>query len=178
MARKPHVQYVNLTKLLNANPALATADFDTLAGVTASSEELNLVDTSAVGTVTASKVMTVDANLQVSGWRRKVVSVDGGAINAAMAGAIVNNTPSGSAAVFNLPAALVGMEFYFYVLSAFELRINPDGTETIGLPSSGVQQAAGKYITADAVGEYVHIVCVKAGQWETLDYRGTWSVEG
>ena len=178
MARKPHVQYVNLTKLLNANPALATADFDTLAGVTASSEELNLVDTSAVGTVTASKVMTVDANSQVSGWRRKSVSVDGGNINAAMAGAVVDNTPSGSAAVFNLPAALPGMEFYFYVLSAFALRINPIGTETIGLPSSGVQQAAGKYIEADAVGEYVHIVCVKAGQWETLDYRGTWTVEG
>ena len=178
MARLPHVQYRNLAKLLNANPALATAHFDTLAGVSASSDELNLLDTSAVGTVTASKVMTVDASSQVSGWRRKVVSVDGGNINAAMAGAIVNNAPSTSAAVFNLPAALVGMEFYCYVLAAFEMRINPDGTETIGLPSSGVQQAAGKYIEADAVGEYVHIACVKAGQWETLDYRGTWAVEG
>ena len=167
-----------IAKLLGADTALAVADFDTLAGSTASAAELNYLDTSAVGTVAASKVMTVDANLQVSGWRRKVVSVDGGNINAAMAGAIVNNTPSTSAAVFNLPAALVGMEFYFYVLSAFALRINPDGTETIGLPSSGVQQAAGKYIEADAVGEYVHIACVKAGQWETLDYRGTWGVEG
>lgn len=178
MARKPHVQYVNLTKLLNANPALATADFDTLAGVTASSEELNLVDTSAVGTVTAGKVVTVDANSQVSGWRRKSVDMDGGNVNAAYAGAIISNFASSSAAMFNLPAALVGMEFYFYVLAAVELRINPDGTETIGLPSSGVQQAAGKYITADAVGEYVHIACVKAGQWATLDYRGTWGVEG
>ena len=70
------------------------------------------------------------------------------------------------------------MEFYFYVLAAVELRINPDGTETIGLPSSGVQQAGGKYITADAVGEYVHVICAKAGQWATLDYRGTWTVEG
>ena len=178
MARKPHIQYRNLQQVLNADPALVTADIDTLSGITASAAELNYLDTSAVGTVTASKVMTVDANSQVSGWRRKVVSVDGGAINAAMAGAIVDNTPSGSAAVFNLPAALVGMEFYFYVLAAFALRINPDGTETIGLPSSGAQQAAGKYIEADAVGEYVHIACVKAGQWETLDYRGTWTVEG
>ena len=178
MARKPHIQYRNLQQVLNADPALVTADIDTLSGITASAAELNYLDTSAVGTVTASKVMTVDANSQVSGWRRKVVSVDGGAINAAMAGAIVDNTPSGSAAVFNLPAALVGMEFYFYVLAAFALRINPDGTETIGLPSSGAQQAGGKYIEADAVGEYVHIACVKAGQWETLDYRGTWTVEG
>ena len=176
MARRYLQDAIN--PLLDAESMPTAAQLSQLAALTASGAELNYLDTSAVGTVTASKVMTVDANSQVSGWRRKVVSVDGGAINAAMAGAIVNNTPSGSAAVFNLPAALVGMEFYFYVLSAFELRINPDGTETIGLPSSGVQQAAGKYITADAVGEYVHIVCVKAGQWETLDYRGTWSVEG
>jgi hypothetical protein len=174
-AKYPHK---TLYKMLDADEGVETADFDVLSGVTASSAELNYLDTSAVGTVTASKVMTVDANSQVSGWRRKVVSVDGGAINAAMAGAIVDNTPSGSAAVFNLPAALVGMEFYFYVLAAFALRINPDGTETIGLPSSGAQQAGGKYIEADAVGEYVHIACVKAGQWETLDYRGTWTVEG
>ena len=33
-------------------------------------------------------------------------------------------------------------------------------------------------ITADAAGEYVHIVCITAGQWETLHYRGTWGVEG
>ena len=167
-----------LRELLEADATLTTERLNALAGSTPSADELNLLDTSAAGTVTASKVMTVDANLQISGWRRKVVSVDGGAINAAMAGAIVNNAPSTSAAVFNLPAALVGMEFYFYVLAAFALRINPDGTETIGLPSSGAQQAGGKYIEADAVGEYVHIACVKAGQWETLAYRGTWTVEG
>ena len=167
-----------LRELLEADATLTTERLNALAGSTPSADELNLLDTSAAGTVTASKVMTVDANLQISGWRRKVVSVDGGAINAAMAGAIVNNAPSTSAAVFNLPAALVGMEFYFYVLAAFAMRINPDGTETIGLPSSGAQQAGGKYIEADAVGEYVHIACVKAGQWETLDYRGTWTVEG
>ena len=185
--------YQRLRELLTASITPTADDFAALADVTAAAAEVNVLDgnpatltaaelgyldTSAPGTVSASKAMVVDASLQVSGWRRKSVSVDGGNINAAMAGAIVDNAPSGSAAVFNLPAALVGMEFYFYVLAAFALRINPDGTETIGLPSSGVQQAAGKYIEADAVGEYVHVVCVKAGQWETLDYRGTWTVEG
>jgi hypothetical protein len=200
-AKYPHK---TLYKLLAADEGILAADLDVLSGLTASSAELNLMDgvtastaelnimdgvtataaelnyldTSAVGTVTAGKVMTVDANSQVSGWRRKVVSVDGGGINAAMAGAIVDNTPSQSAAVFNLPASAVGMEFYFYVVAAVALRINPDGTETIGLPSSGAQQAAGAYIEADAAGEYVHIICVTAGQWETLDYRGTWTAEG
>ena len=165
-------------KLANASTNLTADDLTALADITASPAELNLLDgLSAVGTATPSKPVTLDANYQVSGWRRKVVSVDGGGINAAMAGAFVNNAPSTSAAVFNLPAALVGMEFLFYVLAAFAMRINPDGTETIGLPSSGVQQAAGKYIEADAPGEYVHIACVKAGQWETLAYRGTWTAE-
>ena len=167
-----------LNQLIYAPTTPTAAQFATLAGLTASAAELNVLDTSAVGTVSPSKAMTVDANYQVSGWRRKSVDMDGGNVNAAYAGAIVSNFASSSAAVFNLPAALVGMEFYFYVLAAVELRINPDGTETIGLPSSGVQQAGGKYITADAIGEYVHVICAKAGQWATLDYRGTWGVEG
>ena len=178
MARFPTTAAA-LRTVINADSALAASHLDTLSGTTASAAELNLLDgLSAVGSATASKPLTVDANYQISGWRRKSVDMDGGNVNAAYAGAIISNFASSSAAVFNLPAALVGMEFYFYVLSAFALRINPDGTETIGLPSSGVQQAAGKYIEADAVGEYVHIACVKAGQWETLDYRGTWGVEG
>ena len=82
-----------LRELLEADATLTTERLNALAGSTPSADELNLLDTSAAGTVTASKVMTVDANLQISGWRRKVVSVDGGAINAAMAGAIVNNAP-------------------------------------------------------------------------------------
>jgi len=181
-----------LAKLLAADEALTTADFDTLAGITATSSELNTlagvtastaevnyVDTSAPGTVTASKAMIVDANGAIQGWRRKTTAdVDGGPLTAATAGGVYTNEGATGAAAFLLPAALAGMEYYFYVMAAFELRIDPDGTETIGLPSSGVQQAAGKYITADAVGEYVHILCVKAGQWATLDYRGTWTVEG
>lgn len=108
-----------LNQLIYAPTTPTAAQFATLAGLTASAAELNVLDTSAVGTVSPSKAMTVDANYQVSGWRRKSVDMDG-----------------------------------------------------------GVQQAGGKYITADAIGEYVHVICAKAGQWATLDYRGTWGVEG
>lgn len=177
MARFPTTAAA-LRVLTDADNTLTAAHLNTVSATTASAVELNLLDgLSAVGTATPSKPVTLDANSQVSGWRRKVLSMDGGLINAAAAGAFVNNAPSTSAAMFNLPAALVGMEFLFCVLAAFAMRINPDGTETIGLPSSGVQQAAGKYIEADAPGEYVHIACVKAGQWETLAYRGTWTAE-
>lgn len=79
--------------------------------------------------------------------------------------------------VATLPAATVGLEYSFEVGAAQELRLDPDGTETIALPSTGAQSAAGKYITANAAGEGVHIRCTKAGQWSVVSYIGTWTAE-
>lgn len=81
------------------------------------------------------------------------------------------------AVTFSLPAATVGQWYQFSVGAAQELRIDPNGTETIALPSTGAQSAAGKYITADAAGEGVRIECVKAGQWNVRSYIGTWTAE-
>lgn len=86
------------------------------------------------------------------------------------------STAGASGAVtFSLPAATVGQWYRFYVGAAQELRIDPNGTETIGLPSSGAQQAAGAYIVADAVGECVEIQCVVAGAWNINRSVGTWT---
>jgi hypothetical protein len=85
------------------------------------------------------------------------------------------NTGAAGEITFSLPAALAGMHYYFYVDEAQELRIDPNGTETISLPSSGVPQAAGAYLTANAVGESVHIVCPKDGTWAVMGYTGTWT---
>jgi hypothetical protein len=86
-------------------------------------------------------------------------------------------TNEGAAAeiVFALPAATVGQWYRFKVVTAQELRIDPNGTETIALPSTGAQQAAGAYLTANAAGEGCEIECVKAGQWEVNFYTGTWT---
>ena len=109
--------------------------------------------------------------------RVATADVDGATLTPADSGEVFTNEGAVGAATFVLPPAGAGMEFYFYVMAAQELRVDPNGTQTIGLPSSGVQQEAGKYISADAVGEYVHILCVKAGQWETLGFRGTWTAQ-
>lgn len=77
-----------------------------------------------------------------------------------------------------LPPAVVGLHYYFYVGAAQELRIDPDGTETISLPSTGVAGAAGKYLTANAIGETVHLMCAEAGTWAVMGYTGTWTAEG
>jgi hypothetical protein len=171
--------WMALSKLLNAKTELSTADFDGLADITASAAEVNVVDGVTAGTVTASKAVIVGSDSAVSGMKRKVVGAPAGAVlTAAHSGNIYTNAGASGAGSFDLPAATVGLYYSFYVVAAQELRINPNGSETIGLPSSGVQQAAGKYITADAAGEYVDIVCITAGKWETLNYRGTWGVEG
>lgn len=85
------------------------------------------------------------------------------------------NVGAGAAITFALPAAVAGLNYYFAVGVAQELRIDPNGTETISLPSSGVPQSAGAYLTADAIGETVRIVCVTAGSWRVFGYTGTWT---
>lgn len=86
-----------------------------------------------------------------------------------------NTVGAAGAVKFSLPAATVGQRYKFLVGAAQELQIDPNGTETISLPSSGVQQAAGAYIVADAAGEHCAIECVIAGKWQVTDYSGTWT---
>ena len=76
-----------------------------------------------------------------------------------------------------MPAATKGMSFRFAVRAAQELRIDPNGTEKISLPSTGVAGAAGKYLTADAIGETVDLYCPEDGYWVVLGYTGTWTAE-
>lgn len=92
-------------------------------------------------------------------------------------GKTFTNEGASGAVTFSLPAATVGQWYRFTVMAAQELRIDPNGTETIALPSTGAQSAAGKYIGADAAGEGVEIECVKAGQWQVRSYIGTWTAQ-
>lgn len=92
-------------------------------------------------------------------------------------GTFHTNAGAAGAVVCNLPAATVGLHFGFGIGAAQELRLNPDGTETISLPSSGVPGGAGKYLSADAIGESVFLVCVVAGNWSVFGYTGTWTAE-
>jgi hypothetical protein len=95
-----------------------------------------------------------------------------------MYGSIFTTVGAAGTVTFSLPAAVVGMEAKFKVGAAQELRIDPNGTETVALPSTGVQGAAGKYLTANAAGETVYLVCDTAGTWSCYGYTGTWTAEG
>jgi len=92
-------------------------------------------------------------------------------------GTMHSNAGATGAIVLALPPATPGLHFYFHVMAAQELRIDPNLLQTIGLPSTGVQGGAGKYLTADAIGEWVHLVCVAAGAWTVQGFAGTWTAE-
>jgi len=102
----------------------------------------------------------------------------GDTLTAAESGSTHTNTGASGAVTLVLPAATVGQEFTFVVGAVQELRIDPNTTQTIGLPSTGVQGAAGKYLVADAVGEWVTLYCAIAGTWTAKGYFGTWTAEG
>lgn len=98
-------------------------------------------------------------------------------ISASDSGKTFDSTGAAGTIVGSLPAATPGLHFYFRVGAAQEHRLDPNGTETISLPSTGVAGAAGKYLSADAAGETVHLRCVKAGTWSVFGYTGTWTAE-
>lgn len=178
---KEKYPYRNWLKLAAADASLTTADFNGLADITATPEEVNLLDGLAVaGNATASKAVVLDANKALLGLRQKVTVDDDGmtGISEAYSGGIFTNEGAEGEAVFALAPAAVGVSLTFMVMAAQELRIDPSGTETIALPSTGAQGGAGKYLTADAVGEWVKLVCVKTGQWQVMGYNGTWAHEG
>lgn len=76
---------------------------------------------------------------------------------------------------FALPAATVGLRYGFYVGAVQQLRVDPNGTEIMQLPGTGVNQAAGAYLVADAIGETLEIECNEAGVWSVISSVGTWT---
>ena len=96
------------------------------------------------------------------------------AVTVADCGKTFTNEGDAGAQTYALPVATVGLWYRFVVKAAQEMRLDPNGTQTIAL-DTGVQQAAGAYITANAIGERISIECVKAGEWDTYDAVGTWT---
>ena len=110
----------------------------------------------------------------------KAVYTAAGTITAADAkrGAVVSNVGATGAITVVLPPAVPGMAVSAVVEATQELRIDPDGSETIALPFTGAQGAAGKYIVADAATEHVNLVCITEGTWDVVGYSGTWTAQG
>lgn len=76
---------------------------------------------------------------------------------------------------FNLPAATKGQEYSFGVVAAQTFNINPNGTDKVCLPTTGVPGAAGKGITHNTAGMTARLVCLTAGLWQVMGSTGTWT---
>lgn len=128
-----------------------------------------------VGYVSATKILVMIHVNGVTPVSTTVVKTADYTVAVGDSGKTFTNTGAAGAVVFALPAAVAGLKYRFRVGVAQQLRIDPNGSETISLPSTGVPSAAGAYIVADAIGETVDIQCVEAGSWSVFGFTGTWT---
>ena len=128
-----------------------------------------------VGYVSSTKILVMLHVNGVTPVSTTVVKTADYTVTVGDSGKTFTNTGAAGAVTFALPAAVAGLKYRFRVGVAQQLRIDPNGTETISLPSTGVPSAAGAYIVADAIGETVDIQCVEAGSWSVFGYTGTWT---
>ena len=119
----------------------------------------------------------VPEHLVLSSVRRVAHKTANYTILAAESGKLFTNLGATGTITLTLPPATVGLEYEFSVRATQELRIDPDGTETLeSTAMAAVAGSAGQYIWANAVGESIKLVCLEAGKWAVLTHRGTWTV--
>jgi hypothetical protein len=89
-------------------------------------------------------------------------------------GSVHTNLGATATVTLTLPSsATAGTVYHFAVQAAQELRIDP-GLVTIRDDSG---QTAGKYKSADAIGESLSIVADTNGDWTTIAKNGSWTEE-
>jgi len=94
----------------------------------------------------------------------------------AESGSVHTNLGDTGAQTLTLPQdAVAGTFFYFAVMAAFELRVDPGAAGAIYI--NGAKQTDDMYITANDEGESVMLVCDGNGDWVALFTQGTWGVE-
>ncbi len=95
-------------------------------------------------------------------------------LTAAESGSVHSNLGATGTVTLTLPtSAPTGTVFSFAVQAAYELRVDP-GMGTIRDDSG---QTAGKYKSADAIGECISLVADSTGDWATIAKNGTWTEE-
>lgn len=91
-------------------------------------------------------------------------------------GSIHTNLGASGTVTLTLPQdAVSGTRFYFVVMAAYELRIDPGAAGAIYI--NGAKQTDDKYISADDEAESVLLICTGSNDWVALFATGTWTVE-
>jgi len=99
--------------------------------------------------------------------RTSFLTMDG----ASLRGAKITNEGATGAIEHNLPPAIKNNRYEFVRIATQLVRIDPDGTETIGAGG------AGKYLQLDTDGAHVRLYCHVDGTWALETVTGTTSFE-
>jgi len=92
-------------------------------------------------------------------------------------GTTFTNRGASGTITFTLPAAVVGLHYIFMVRATQQLRVDPNGSETLeSTATPAVAGTAGQYINADAIGESIQMICLETGKWAVINFKGTWTV--
>jgi hypothetical protein len=94
-------------------------------------------------------------------------------------GITFTNTGTSGGFIFNLPNAVAGLFYDFYVTVAQNMRLTPQTADKFrGYTDGGAisTKTANKYMQSTTLGSVCHLRCVIAGTWE-YERRGTWADE-
>jgi hypothetical protein len=150
-------------------PTLTANDtFCTLAGTQSLTNKTLTSPTITGGTITGA------GTTALGGYLRTVTNdTDGKTLTVAESGTVQTNAGAQGAAAWILPGAAAGLEYIFIVMAAQELRVTPASGDVINV--AGVAAAAAEYLTANAIGEVLHLIAVDATNWIAISSTGTWT---
>ena len=74
----------------------------------------------------------------------------------------------------DLPAAAIGMQITVYIVAAFTVALDPNGTDQIMVYTG----TAGDTLTSDAtVGTCISLICLQVNKWHVAGASGSWTEE-
>lgn len=85
---------------------------------------------------------------------------------------VFTNTGAAGAITFNLPAAVAGLTYTFYVQNANNLIIDAAAGDTIRILA--LVSAAGGNVSSVTVGSAVTLVAINSTEWVAISALGTW----
>jgi hypothetical protein len=136
---------------------------------------LNIIDGNGVACDMADDSANEELDLTLRlGARTIQAHTEADGLSAAETGSVHTNTGASGSVALTLPAAAAGLEYYFYVDAAQPLVITAATGDTIQA-GTGSASSAGGTLTADAVGESIHLVAINATEWISFAAVGTWT---
>jgi hypothetical protein len=87
---------------------------------------------------------------------------------------VIHNGSVAQAIELDLPAAAIGMQITVYVVAAYTVKLDPNGSDQIMVYTG----TAGDYLISDAVvGTAISLICLQVNKWHVAGATGSWTEE-